>query len=64
MVIGILMVFLFLGALVAIMYSSKFFIKFLPIENKNLSLSEARDQDSKFEEIAVAVAAIKKSIHK
>lgn len=60
MIIGMATVFLFLAILVAIMYGSKFFIKYLPIENESSSLEITKSQDATLEEIAVAVAAIKK----
>jgi Na+-transporting methylmalonyl-CoA/oxaloacetate decarboxylase gamma subunit len=60
MLIGMGAVFLFLAALVIIMYGFRFFIRFLPIENRSPSLETARGRDATPEEIAAAVAAIKK----
>ena len=60
MVIGMAVVFLFLGILVAIMYASRYFIKYLPIENQSASAEIIASREPTPEEIAVAVAAIKK----
>jgi sodium pump decarboxylase gamma subunit len=60
MIIGMVTVFLFLAILVAIMYGSKFFIKYLPIENESSSPEITKRQDATLEEIAVAAAAIKR----
>jgi len=60
MIIGMGAVFLFLGVLVIIMYGFKFIIRFLPIENKSLSPEITGGRDATLEEIAAAVAAIRK----
>ncbi len=60
MVIGMAVVFVFLGILVAIMYASRYFIKYMPIENQSSSMEIAKSQEASPEEVAVAVAAIKK----
>ncbi len=63
-IIGMSMVFLFLAILVGIIYCLKFFIKFFPMGSKSSSLKKSENLDSVLEEIAVAVAAIKKSMKK
>lgn len=60
MMIGIGTVFLFLAILVAIMYASKYFIKYLPIENQSSSTEIGGSREATPEEVAVAMAAIKK----
>jgi sodium pump decarboxylase gamma subunit len=64
MIIGMAIVFLFLAIVIAIMYCFKFFIKFLPVDNENTSSANTENQDLAIEEIAVAVAAIKKYMKK
>jgi len=64
MIVGMSIVFVFLSIIVAIMYSIKFFINFLPARNKDLSSTITGSQNFTPEEIAVAVAAIRKSMKK
>jgi sodium pump decarboxylase gamma subunit len=64
MILGMAIVFIFLSIIIAIMYGIKFFINFLPAGNEDLSSSIAGNQEFSPEEIAVAVAAIRKSMKK
>ena len=58
--IGMVVVFLFLGVLVAIIYASKHFIKYLPIENQSETSELAKTGGITPEEAAVAIAAVQK----
>ncbi len=60
MLIGMATVFLFLGIMVILMNSTAFFMKFFPEEKH--SVSPKTEQKPGLEEIAIAVAAIKKSM--
>ncbi len=62
MLIGMLAVFLFLVIMVILMNSTAFFMKFFPKEEQYIS--PGVKQKPGLEEIAIAVAAIKKSINK
>ncbi len=64
MIVGMAIVFLFLSIIIAIMYGVRFFINFILSRKKDLSSTIAGSQNFTPEEMAVAVAAIRKSMKK